>query len=117
MLRFVILTHDHPFLHWDFLLESGERLRSWRLMQAPAYGVEIAAEPLADHRRLYLDYEGPVSGGRGAVRRWDWGHYELWEHAPQSLTIQLHGQRLHGTAHLQARGAHDAWMLLIRQSP
>ena len=23
MPRFAVLTHDHPFLHWDFLLEDG----------------------------------------------------------------------------------------------
>lgn len=33
-------------------------------------GVSVfRAERLADHRREYLTYEGPVSGGRGRVRR------------------------------------------------
>jgi hypothetical protein len=29
----------------------------------------IPAERLPDHRPLYLDFEGPVSGGRGEVQR------------------------------------------------
>jgi hypothetical protein len=30
---------------------------------------QFDAQRLADHRRVYLTYEGPVSGGRGRVRR------------------------------------------------
>lgn len=32
-------------------------------------GATIAAERIADHRQLYLDFEGQISGGRGQVRR------------------------------------------------
>ncbi|MBX3442966.1 MAG: hypothetical protein KF774_11210 [Planctomyces sp.] len=66
---FVVLEHDHPHLHWDLLLDQGLDLRAWRLAEFPVPGAVIAAEPLPPHRRMYLDYEGPVSGGRGAVRR------------------------------------------------
>src|SRR5204862_462785 len=72
MPRFVILEHDHPERHWDFMLEAGPVLRTWRLAKAPdATGIRIAAQPLGDHRALYLDYEGPLSGARGTVTRWD----------------------------------------------
>lgn len=73
--RFVILQHDHPTLHWDLMLETGGVLRTWRLAGPPSPGSAVAAEPLGDHRILYLDYEGPVSGNRGTVRRWDAGTY------------------------------------------
>jgi hypothetical protein len=69
MPRFVILEHDHPELHWDFMLEAGAVLRTWRLAAPPALGQVVAAAASFDHRLLYLDYEGPVSGGRGTVRR------------------------------------------------
>ncbi|MFO1094461.1 MAG: DNA polymerase ligase N-terminal domain-containing protein [Planctomycetaceae bacterium] len=75
MPRYVILTHDHPFPHWDLMLESGGVLRTWRLLNEPATGRRVPAERLADHRLKYLDYEGPVSGGRGIVARWDYGTY------------------------------------------
>lgn len=76
MPRFVILRHDHPHLHWDFMLETGEVLRAWRLEREPlADAGPIAATALADHRLMYLDYEGPVSGGRGTVTRWDAGEF------------------------------------------
>ena len=67
--RFVILEHDHPFLHWDFLIEKGEKLDAWRLLEFPKAGMRVDALPLPDHRRCYLEYEGPISGDRGSVRR------------------------------------------------
>ncbi len=67
--QFVILEHDFPFLHWDYLIEDGEMLASWRLMVAPGNGISALATRIGDHRRHYLTYEGPVSGNRGAVRR------------------------------------------------
>ena len=50
MPRFAILTHDHPFLHWDLLLEDGESCRTWRLLLEPAAGIAVQAERIADHR-------------------------------------------------------------------
>ncbi|MEZ6122285.1 MAG: DNA polymerase ligase N-terminal domain-containing protein [Planctomycetaceae bacterium] len=67
--RFVILEHDHPFLHWDLLIQNGSVLNAWRLLQPVHPGKWIAAETLPEHRLLYLDYEGPVSQNRGSVRR------------------------------------------------
>ncbi len=74
--RFVILEHDHPFLHWDLLLEEECSARTWRLLRKPCLGESIAAEPLPDHRLMYLDYEGVVSGDRGSVKRFLAGTYE-----------------------------------------
>ena len=102
MPRFVVLTHNHPFLHWDFMLELGESLRAWRLSAEPDSGGEISAEPLPDHRLEYLDYEGPVSGDRGDVTQWDRGEYELIAESPEKLTVQLHGKKLKGRTTLQS---------------
>src|ERR1700704_4821039 len=93
MPRFVILEHDHPVLHWDLMLEAGTALRTWRLARAPsAPGEVIDALALPDHRLFYLDYEGPVSGGRGVVKRWDAGEYEPMPlSAAEELCVRLHG--------------------------
>jgi DNA polymerase Ligase (LigD) len=107
MLRYVILEHDHPVLHWDFMLESGTLLRTWRLASEPAAGQRIAATSLGEHRLAYLDYEGPVSGNRGTVRRWDHGEFESVEQTDERLVVRLLGGRLHGTATLERVGA--AW--------
>ena len=69
MPRFVILEHDHPILHWDFMLESGEVLRTWRLAAPPRPGADFSAAPSFDHRRVYLDYEGPISGATLQIDR------------------------------------------------
>jgi hypothetical protein len=78
MPRFVVLEHDHPELHWDLMLEHGGVLKTWRLpCFPPEPGKKIVAQALADHRLLYLAYQGPVSGNRGQVVRCDQGSYEL----------------------------------------
>jgi len=101
MPRFVVLTHDHPFLHWDLMLEKEAVLRAWRLLQAPGGPGVIPAEGLPDHRLAYLDYEGPVSGNRGTVQAFDRGEYVVVEEAEGLLGLQLRGEKLRGTATLR----------------
>lgn len=103
MPQYVILEHNHPTLHWDFMLEAGKVLRTWRLSACPQLGREVAAEPAADHRPLYLDYEGPVSGDRGTVKRWDWGSFVWRSDEPGNVTVNLNGQRLQGIIQLQCQ--------------
>jgi len=108
MPRFVILEHDHPFLHWDFMLEAGAVLRTWRLLAEPLPGRTVEAEALGDHRLAYLDYEGPVSGNRGSVRRWDAGTFEWMEDTANRVVVRLAGSRCQGEALLE-QGAGGQW--------
>ena len=101
MPRFVILEHDHPALHWDLMLERGGALQTWRLARPPLRPhAAILAAALPDHRLAYLDYEGPVSGDRGTVTRWDRGEYEPTETADE-LILNLAGERVQGRASLR----------------
>ncbi len=102
MPRFVILEHDCPHLHWDLMLEMGNALRTWRLAAPPTPGVFVAAVPLGDHRLHYLDYEGPVSGGRGSVRRWDQGTYDDLKDGA-FLEFHLAGSRVYGRCAIASR--------------
>ena len=104
MPRFVILEHDHPHLHWDLMLEAGPVLRTWRLHAPPLPGQSVAATPSLDHRLVYLDYEGPISGGRGTVTRWDGGEFAWESETDERLIVQLHGGRLHGRGILTRSG-------------
>ena len=97
MPRFVILEHDWPRRHWDLMLEAGGRLRTWRLTAPLAAGAEVEAEPIGDHRVHYLDYEGPVSGNRGSVVRWDQGDFEWRRNDSESVAVNLAGLRCRGT--------------------
>ncbi len=101
MPQFVILEHDHPQLHWDLMLEAGSVLRTWRLEEPPYLGGAIAAVAVFDHRLLYLDYEGPISGGRGQVVRWDRGVFTGQVLGDPPLVLQLQGERLRGVLRLE----------------
>ena len=109
MSRFVILIHDYPELHWDFMLEKEAVLRTWRLARQPSEAGPIDAEPLADHRLAYLDYEGPVSGNRGSVRRFDRGEFTLIAESAERIVVELCGAVLRGTAVLERGGDEKNW--------
>ena len=87
--RFVILEHDHPFLHWDFMLEQDGTLKTWRLLDLPSAGAVCRTECLSDHRIEYLTYEGPVSGNRGQVKRVVSGTYEIRDDPGSELSLEL----------------------------
>jgi hypothetical protein len=108
---FVLLEHDtrdqaargrRPGagqVHWDLLIEvpEQERLATWRLAENPIAGPpEIAAEHIGDHRRVYLEYEGELSGRRGSVRRLDRGASVLEEYSQHKVTADLEGEHLRG---------------------
>ena len=129
MPQFVLLRHDCPPSygkpsHWDFMLEWGEVLRTWELRSLPlrwaesfnedARDEQVPARLLSDHRLAYLDFEGPLSGNRGAVRRCDRGQYELIEKNSTQLRVELHGQLLRGTICLQPQSLN--WILQVIES-
>lgn len=116
MPRFVILEHDHPTLHWDLMLEAGAALHTWRLAQPPRPGARIQATALPDHRIMYLDYEGPVSGNRGQVRCWERGTFvEAADSQADDRRLVLAGTLLIGLARLQ-KLPDDAWQFECQSS-
>jgi len=61
---------------------------------------------------VYLDYEGPVGGGRGTVTRWDGGEYESDTGAVlvrQGGILQFHADRFAGRYELSPGDSH--WTL------
>ena len=75
--RAVLLLHEgHGAAHIDLLLERDDGpLVTFRapvsvtLLLGDGVAAAFEAERLPDHRRVYLEYEGPVSSNRGTVRR------------------------------------------------
>lgn len=118
MPHFVVLEHDHPSTHWDLMFETGSTLRTWRLASVPTPGNTVEATALADHRLLYLDYEGPISGNRGRVLRWDFGTFEAREWSEKRIVAELQGTRLCGTLTLE-QIAGQSWCCVwhAKQSP
>jgi hypothetical protein len=90
-LRYVVLRHEgveRP--HFDLLFETSpaSALAAWRADRWPVRDGDLV-QPLPDHRRIYLDYEGPVSGNRGSVRRVLAGAHEVLEASASGLTLRL----------------------------
>jgi hypothetical protein len=101
MPRFVLLRHECPPgfgkpSHWDLLLEDATALLAWSVEALPEPGQSVTALRLADHRLAYLDYEGPVSGGRGEVRRADAGEFSWQKRGEARIIVELRGVRFRG---------------------
>src|SRR5580765_1966878 len=68
-LRYVILHHTGvPTPHYDLMFETdpGSPLATWRSPTWPITDPTLL-ERLADHRRDYLEYQGPLTNNRGEV--------------------------------------------------
>ena len=113
---FVLHAHSgYGELHYDLMLSVGEALATWQLPASPvvlAKGGEMPARRLVDHRSAYLEYEGPVSRGRGRVQRIDGGEYELVSQGPLRWEIVFSGSDLAGRWELvRPDEGTDAWTL------
>ncbi|MFO0785891.1 MAG: ATP-binding cassette domain-containing protein [Phycisphaerales bacterium] len=116
--RCVVLRHDLPdgTSHLDWMLERRDPaagLLSFRLsigsdVERP--GV-IEAERIGDHRREYLEREGPVSGGRGSVRRL--ASLEVVElvESEDRVRAVVRGRDGTGVVWVGERKAGDRWLL------
>lgn len=135
MPRFVLLFHDCPFnvprpSHCDLMLEAGGLLRTWVLEEMPRDWAAVAgsntetlqlapentvsAERIGDHRLAYLDYEGPVSGDRGSVRRLDRGTFEVTAETDDRWEVTLAGNVLGGQISLRRKAGDDVmWRLTV----
>ena len=61
----------------------------------------ILAEALPDHRLFYLDYEGPVTGGRGTVIQWDSGIFEWRLNQMAICEVDVTGRLWRGIVRLE----------------
>jgi len=118
--RFVVLEHDWNGVHWDFMLEAGAGLRTWAVDAPIVPGVKLAARLLPDHRRIYLTFEGPISGDRGSVRRVVEGVFQTIEWRVEHVRVQLSSAQLVGEVDLyrlpsgtDSKGGSTTWMFLL----
>lgn len=84
--RFVVQRHEVAAgdAHWDFMVERGEKLATWRLAGPVAAAGTLEGERSFDHRAVYLDFEGEISGGRGRVSIVERGELEDREGDPDA---------------------------------
>jgi hypothetical protein len=97
--RFVILHHTGAGAdHYDLMVESGGALRTWGIGSPDLR--DQTAEQKPDHRLAYLDFEGPVSGGRGEVRRVEGGTCEVRVPSEKEILLDLSGGEFKGSIRL-----------------
>ena len=117
MPRFVVQHHVFPDgdEHWDLMFEVGDVLWTWSLPAPPDQErrLPVSARQLPHHRTAYLDYEGPVSRGRGRVDIRDRGAYQWTGEGEMTASeiadvfeFLLDGQRARGRYRL-LRAPHD----------
>jgi len=117
---FVILLHaGYGEDHYDLMLSDGRVLATWQLPANPAElaaGQSASATRLADHRRDYLTYEGPVSGDRGRVSRAAEGSCETVTRQEGCWEFSLAGEGVDGRFELRRVGpGDDQWRLTRRE--
>jgi hypothetical protein len=116
--RWVLLRHELPGgeWHYDWMIQRSDEadapLLTFRVFVRPddATVLEFAAERLGDHRAVYLEYEGEVSGGRGRVDRVAAGVVESLRESAERVDVRLagvgewRGARVEGTGWEFRRG-------------
>ena len=104
MPRFVLLEHVWNGVHWDFMLETGEVLRTWAIDAPIVANRDLPARALGDHRRIYLEFEGEISGNRGRVRRVDAGPFRTLIWSAEHVRVAVAGSQLAGEVDLRGTG-------------
>ena len=126
MPEFVLLEHTQTDqTHWDLMFApaqsptgSDSKLITFQIPIDPRNWADklVSCEKIADHRSIYLTYEGPISGNRGQVRRVDQGTYDPIEITDQKWLVSVQGSTLSGRILLQAMTADlSSWMLTYRE--
>lgn len=97
--RFVIAEHtSDEDIHWDFMLESGKVLQTYRIDNAPKDMLkkETNGERIFDHQLKFLIYQGSVNNGNGSVTIADSGTYRMILQNQGQIELSLKGQILKG---------------------
>ncbi len=115
--RFVVLRHAQDgHHHFDLMIDSGPALATWKMSQPPE---TTCASPqdclrLPDHRRRYLDYQGPLPDNRGEVSRHDDGHCIVHSCSAVCWEVTFFGRELLGHVRLERRTqSGDDWSLRL----
>jgi len=100
MPRFVVHEHHSRRLHWDLRLEIGNALKSWAVPKQPPLqkGIKRLAVQVEDHALSYINFEGVIKEGygKGTVKIWDKGSYEIENEKPHKIVLVLRGKKLKG---------------------
>jgi diacylglycerol kinase family enzyme len=81
--------------HFDLMIEGAAegKLLTWRVGSGPDAWTDgdLQARRIADHRTVYLTYEGEISGGRGRVRRVAEGDVQILAEDERGWRVRFDG--------------------------
>lgn len=114
---FVIQEHNATKKHWDFRLEKDKKLKSWAITKIPpkSRSVKRLAIQTPDHAYSYRNFEGEIKKGygKGQVKIWDKGTYNVDSWKDKKIVFHLHGKKLNGKYVLLKTGygkAGNGWL-------
>ena len=108
--RFVILEHalaEGP--HYDLMLERPSDLATWSFREQPRTPARMTGRRIQPHRKHYLAYEGPLSRGRGTVRRVDEGTFRVLDWTGDRVDFVAEGRVLNGRVSLAREQDGERW--------
>lgn len=122
MARYAISFHKLPpgndrQDHWDLFLETQHKsLWTWSFSDEWGTAARFLGIRLSDHRPMYLDYDGPISGGRGTVQRIATGEYEIKrlgdDGLPREITLSMNTDQV--VVSLQPIDESNTWQFELR---
>ena len=115
-LIFVVQEHHASHLHWDFRLEMDGMLRSWAVPKEPPTksGIRRLAIQVDDHDLSYAKFSGEIKEGygKGTVKIWDSGTYEMESKKDRKMVFILSGKKMRGRyVLLKFERAKNGWLL------
>lgn len=98
--NFVVQRHTKQGqpVHWDFMLEVGAVLQTYRLALPPQELLrqKTVAVRIFDHPLKFRTYEGTLHEGKGSVQIADAGTYRLLSESRDICQLHLNGKILKG---------------------
>jgi len=113
--RFVVQEHWASHHHFDFRLEMDGVLKSWAVPKGipDKFGTRRLAIGVEDHSIDYINFEGEIleGYGKGIVKIFDKGEYELIKKTEHSIMFELKGEKLKGKYKLLKYKEPDQYLL------
>ncbi len=117
MMDFVILKHSADHVHYDIMLERGNALFTLKVNEDDIFRLgekgHVFAARIEDHRKRYLNYEGPISCGRGMVKIYDRGAFNIIRWGHDLIEIELYGKKISGKLRIKKTGSGDYKLNLL----
>ncbi|MCQ4153146.1 MAG: 3'-phosphoesterase [Archaeoglobales archaeon] len=116
-MKFCVQEHFAKKHHYDLRLEMDGVAKSWAIPKDfPEKGEKRLAIQVEDHSIEYMDFEGEIAEGygKGTVKIWDRGEYELLKRTDKEIKFRLNGQKLKGVYVLLKfeKVGKDNWLLM-----